>query len=111
MNNGAGRADTAKEMSAAYELLLSWGHVLFWACRAFAEEELIQLLHNNFLILAAGWVQTVLIEQHLAMLGPHAPGLLRDIFVNLLAKLIVKRGFVQARQFLFQLHAKDSVRH
>jgi hypothetical protein len=43
---------------------------------AFAEEELLHLFYDHFLILLARRIQTIFIEQHLAILGPLAPGLL-----------------------------------
>src|SRR5579863_2641385 len=45
------------------------------------------------------------------MLRPHLPGLLRNVAVNLLPQIVVERRLIQPRQFFFQFHAKNRVRH
>ena len=91
--------------------LLCRGNVLFWFGGAFAEEEEIQLFHDDFLIFAASGVQAVFIEQHFAMLHPHLPGLLGDIFVDLLAEFVVERRLVETGELFVELYAMDHVRH
>src|SRR5271169_2164126 len=74
--------------------------------RALAEEELLQVLHQDFLILRAGGIQPVLVEHHLAVLAPHLPGFLRDVLVDAAAELGVERRFVEARHLALELHAE-----
>src|ERR1700719_1165151 len=81
--------------------LLRRRHVLFWLGRAFAEKEHFQLLHDYFLIFAAGGIQAIFVEQHLAVLHPHPPGFLRDVVVNLLAEFVVEWGLFQAGHIFF----------
>src|SRR5579871_4401699 len=45
------------------------------------------------------------------MFHPHAPGLLRDVVIHLLAQLIVKWGLIQPRHLSLELHAINRVRH
>ena len=69
--------------------------------RALAEEELLHLLHDDFLVLLTRGVQTVFVEQHLAEFHPLVPRLLRDVFVDSLAKFAIKRGLRKPRKLLF----------
>src|SRR5579863_1920464 len=86
-------------------------HVLFRQNRSLPKEELLQLLDDHFLILAPRRIQAVFVHQHLAMVCPHLPGLLRNIVVNLAPQVVIERRLIQPGQFLLQLHAKNSVRH
>jgi hypothetical protein len=45
------------------------------------------------------------------MLGPHPPGLLRDVVINFAAKVVIERRLVQTWQFPFQFHAIHEMRH
>src|ERR1017187_9488950 len=64
------------------------------AAFAFAEEEAVHLLHQKVLRLTSPRLQPVLVQQHLLPLDPLAPGLLRNILVNLLSEIGVERRFV-----------------
>ncbi len=88
---------------------MRWRNVLCGRRRAFAEEELLHLFHDYFLILLAGRIQTVFVEQHLAVLCPLAPGLLGNLVVNLLTQFRIERRLFQPRQFLFQFGAENFV--
>src|ERR1700721_17726 len=71
-----------------------------------AKEKLLHLLDDDFLILLTGWVQAIFVEQHLAVLHPLTPRLLRDVIVNLLSEIAVEGRLGEAGQFLFQFGAK-----
>src|SRR5271170_304046 len=58
-------------------------------------------------ILAVGGIQPVFVQEHLAMLAPHLPGFLRDVFINPPAQFRVERRLVQSRHFPLELHAED----
>ena len=72
-----------------------------------AEEEIFQVLDQDLLVLAVGGIQPVFVQEHLAMLAPHLPGFLRDVFINSLAQFRVERRLVQSRHFPLELHAED----
>src|SRR5208337_351370 len=59
------------------------------------------------LILLARRIQAVLVQQHLAEVHPHAPRLLRNIFVDLSPQIGVEWGFVQTGEFFLQLDAEN----
>src|SRR6266446_2873075 len=109
--NRAGNPENRELLKECYKtrLFLGGRHVIFWRGCAFAEEELLQLLGNYFLIFAARRIQAILIEKHLAVLHPHCPGLLRDVVIHFAAELVVKRRLAQTRQLFLQLHAEYSV--
>ena len=66
---------------------------------------------DDFLVFAAGGVEAVFVENHLAGFGPLPPGFLRDVIVDFLTQFGVKGRLVEARELLFQLYAKNFVRH
>src|ERR1700733_13055090 len=75
---------------------------------SFTEEILFHLLQEKLLCFGVAQVQTIFIHDHLHLLDPHPPRLLRDVFVNALAERVaVKRRFVQARHLLSEFHAED----
>src|ERR1700682_1183255 len=102
-------APIANSISFLNNSLVRGRDVFSGAGRAFSEEELLHLLHDNLLILLARWVQAILVQQHLAVLHPLAPSLLRDIFVNLLAQFAVERSLRKPGQFTFQFCAENFV--
>ena len=59
---------------------------------------LFHLLDDNFLIFAAGRIEAVFVQQHLAKLGPASPCLLRDVVVDLLSERTVEWGLVQTAE-------------
>src|SRR5258707_10175981 len=79
--------------------------------RSVAEEELLHVANNDFLVFAAGGVEAVLVQHHLAEFGPLVPGFLRHAVIDFLAEFGIKRRLVEAGQLLFQLYAKNFVRH
>src|SRR5579864_4852830 len=85
--------------------LLFWGDVIRRRRGAFSEEILLHLADDDFLIFAARGVHAVFVEQHLAEFSPLVPGLLRDVVINLVAEVGVKRGLVQAGKFLMEFDA------
>ena len=52
---------------------------------AFAKKELFHLLDDEFLVFAVGGIQAVLVQDHLAVFRPKAPGIAGDMLVNSLA--------------------------
>src|SRR5206468_706606 len=75
---------------AGRRLFLGGGNVLHRRSCALPEEIFLHLLNDYFLILAAGGIEAVLVQQHLAELRPLLPGLLGDILVDFLAKVGVE---------------------
>src|ERR1700681_3712551 len=102
-------APIANSISFLTNSLVRGRDVFSGAGRAFSEEKLLHLLHDDLLILLARRIQAILIQQHLAMLHPLAPSLLRDVFVNLLAQFAVEWRFRKPRQFTFQFCAENFV--
>src|SRR5271156_2557869 len=82
-------------------LFLRWRDVFLGHRRTFSEEELVQLFDDDFLIFAAGRVQAVFVEQHLAVFGPQAPRFLGYVVVDFAAEVVVKGRLVEPRQFPF----------
>src|SRR6266550_7202873 len=91
-------------------LLRRWD-VFLGRDRSVAEEELLHVADNDFLVFAAGRVEAVLVKYHLAEFRPLVPGFLRHAVIDLLAEFGVKGRLVEAGQLLFQLYAKNFVRH
>src|ERR1700722_6883864 len=85
--------------------------VFLWWGGAFSKEILLHLLHDRFLIFAAGRVQAIFVEQHFAELDPAIPRLLGNVVINFLAKIGVEGRFIEAGELLFQLHAENCVCH
>jgi len=88
------------------KLISGRGHVFFRRGHAFAEKVLLHLLDDDFLILAAGGVETIFIEQHLAELRPPVPCLLRDIVIDFLAQFAVEGRLLQTGEFFLSLTQK-----
>src|SRR5438046_7038345 len=88
-------------------LLLGGWHVLLGRCYSFSKEILLHLLDDDFLIFAPRRIQPVLIQQHLAEFCPRVPRLLRDVLVDFLAQLSIKRRLVQSREFLLKFDAEN----
>src|ERR1035441_9068325 len=88
---------------------MRWRDVFGGMRRPFAEEKLLHLLHDDFLVLLARGVQAIFVEQHLAVLHPLAPRLLRDIFVDFFSQVAVEWRLGESGQFLFQFCAEDFV--
>src|SRR4029077_16385992 len=100
--------DWAASMSSAgvlKPLLVRRRGVLLGGNSTFAEKELLHLLHDPFLVLTAGGVQAVFVQDHLAKIAPLPPGFLRHVLIDFLAQLGVKGRLIQSRQFLLQLNA------
>src|SRR5580658_6039544 len=106
-------AKSARDFSPGWAplLLLHRRDVLFGHRGTLPEEELVQLLDDDFLIFPAGRIQAVFVQQHLAVFSPHSPGFLRHIVVDLAAQIVVEGRFVHPWHFSFQFHAENSVRH
>src|SRR5439155_8292870 len=79
--------------------------------RAFAEEEFLGLIEEHLVRLLGAAGEAVLVHDHLEVLQPHLPRVLRDAVVNALAQLVVPRLEIEARQFLPELCALDDPRH
>ena len=88
---------------------VSRGNVFGGTRGSLTEEKLLHLLYDHFLILLAGRVQAIFVQQHFAVLHPLAPRLLRDLFVDLFAQVAVERRFGEPGQFLFQFCAENFV--
>src|ERR1700733_11293573 len=91
--------------------LVSRSHILLRQRSAFAEEELVHLLHQKILRLARPRLQTVLIQQHLLPLHPLRPALLRDVLKYLLPKIRVKRRLIQPFHLSLESRIENHVRH
>src|SRR6185312_2398559 len=79
--------------------------------RPLAEEVLLDLLAQDLLRLGRHEVEPVLVDQHLRVLEPHQPRLLRDVVVDALAELVLERLPPHAGELLAQLHALDHSCH
>jgi len=91
------------------DLLLRRGNVLLWRSNAFSKEILLHLFDDGFLILAAGGIQPIFIQQHFAEIHPLIPCLLRDVVVDLLAQFRIEWWLVKSGQFFLQLDAENLV--
>jgi hypothetical protein len=74
-----------------------------WICRCWSSKELLRLRSPG--------LQPVLVQQHFLPIDPLLPGRLRDVLVDLLAKLRVKWGLFKALQLLLIANAKNHMRH
>src|SRR6187431_998388 len=72
------------DMGTPLRLGSSLGHVFGGGRRALTEEVLLALRHPDALAVLAGEVEAVLVDQHLGVLEPLAPGLLRDVLEHTL---------------------------
>src|SRR5262249_41692482 len=79
--------------------------------RAFAEEELLCLVEQDLVGLLRAARQPVLVHDHLEVLQPHLPRILRNALVDALAELVVPGLELQARKFLPELCTIDHPRH
>lgn len=82
---------------------------MFGRAHALAEEILLHLFHDGFLIFTTGRIEAVFVEEHFAEIHPLIPGLLRDVVVNLLAEFRVEWRFVETGKFFLQLDAENFV--
>ena len=83
----------------------------FRQLRSLAKEVLLHLFDKELLRLRLPWLEPVLVEQHLGVLGPHLPGLSAHVFIDLLPQFGIERGFIQAGKFASKLCAFDHTRH
>src|SRR6266705_773540 len=88
-------------------LLLGGWHVLLGRCYSFSKEILLHLLDDDFLIFAPRRIQPILIQQHLAEFCPRVPRLQRDVLVDFLAQLGIKRRLVQAGEIFLEFDAEN----
>src|ERR1700757_2709465 len=65
-------------------------HILLGQRRSLTEKVLVHLLHQKLLRLGRPRLQAILIEQHLLVLQPLHPGLLRDVVIDLVAEIAVE---------------------
>src|SRR4029077_21210536 len=72
--NAAARAGRSRPHLNMQELLRDGRYVLFRRGCAFTEKVLFHLLDDRGLVLAAGGVKPVLVQQHLAEFRPSLPG-------------------------------------
>src|SRR6185437_10369182 len=83
----------------------------FGQLRSCAEEILFHLLDEELLRLRLPGLEPIFIEQHLGVLGPHAPRFSAYVFINLLTQFGIEGAFIQAGKFASQLCAFDHTRH
>ena len=75
----------------AKNLVAGW-YIFLRQCGAFAEEILCHLLYKELLCLRRPGLETVFIEQHFLVLEPLAPGLLRNVVINLVTEVAIEGG-------------------
>src|SRR6266851_1508400 len=107
--NAVARAGRSRPHLNMQGLLRGGGYVLFRRGCALAEKVLFHLLDDRGLVLTAGGVKPVLVQQHLAEFRPSLPGLEGDVVVDLLAQFRIERRLIQPRKLFFQLDAEDHV--
>src|SRR5271154_7056541 len=98
MSNPPGNCSSTRLLDATRSLgsggvsvpLVSRRNVFGRARGSLAEEKLLHLLYDDFLVLLARRVQAIFVQQHLAVFHPLAPCLLRHIFVNLFSQFAVE---------------------
>lgn len=78
------------------------GNVFLGRRGACPKEKLLHVMNDDLLVLLARRVQAVFVEQHLAVLHPLTPGLLRHVVIDSFAKVVIERRLWKARQLLFQ---------
>src|SRR6185436_10509661 len=99
-------------MSPEARVLLGLGwHVIGRELRALAEEELLALLLENLLRPRRHQVQAVLVDEHLGMLEPELPRLLRDVVEDLLAQLVIPGLPLDALELFPHFDAVHQARH
>src|SRR5688500_17162646 len=72
---------------------------------ALAEEELLALGHPQALPRLAREIQAILVDQHLGVLEPAAPGLRRNVVEHTLTELALEGRLLEAVEVLVELHA------
>src|SRR5436309_2759710 len=75
------------------------------------EKVLFHLLYQELLGFRLPGLQAVFVEQHLGVLGPHAPCVGAYVLVDFLSQRSIKGGLGQSGQFSPQLHALHHTRH
>jgi hypothetical protein len=55
---------------------------------------------NSLLILFPGGIQAVLVQQHLAVLGPHLPRLPGNLCIDSVSEIGIEGGLIETREFL-----------
>src|SRR3954471_21289209 len=75
--------------------------------RPFAKEELLGLIEEHLVRLLRAAREPVLVHDHLEVLEPELPRVLRDVLVDALAQVVVPRLELEARQVLPELCALD----
>src|SRR5947199_9232373 len=78
---------------------------------ALAEEVLLRLVEQDLVRLLAAAGEPVLVHDHLEMLEPHLPRLLRNVVVDALPELVVERAVLEPGKLLLELHALHHPRH
>jgi hypothetical protein len=85
--------------------LFWWWDKLFRQLGAGAKEILLHLFDKELLRLWLPGLETVFIEQHFGVLGPHPPGFGAYVFIDLLPQFGIERGFIQAGEFAAEFYA------
>src|SRR5258706_14990165 len=99
-------------MSPGDRVLLGLGRdVIGRELRPLAEEELLALLPQDLLRLGRHQVETVFIDQHLRVLEPQLPRLLRDVLEDALPERVVERLPLDAFGLAAELDAFDGAGH
>src|SRR5260370_11346678 len=105
MSSSDNRRFLGTTSAKANDLLLRRRDKFFGKLRSLAEEILLHLFHQKLLGFRLPGLETVFIQEHLGVLGPHPPRFGAYVFENLLAQRRVKRGLVEPGQLFAQLHA------
>src|SRR5690348_3334244 len=84
----------------ASSTLFAGGNVFLRQHHAVSKKEPLHLLGQKLLRLRSPRLQSILVQQHLLVLGPVVPRLLGHVVVDLPAKIVVKRRLIQTLQFL-----------
>lgn len=90
-------------------LFLCGRNILSGQSCAFAKKILFHLFYDHFLIFAAGGIQAVFIQKHLAELGPARPRLAGNLIINFVPQVCVERRLVQSGKFFVKLGAENLV--
>jgi len=88
-------------------MLLFLRHVFGGKGGALAEEELLQLFDQEFLVLRVGRVQTVFVQQDLAVIHPHGPSVPGNVLIDALAEIVIEGRLVETRQLALELDTRD----
>src|SRR5215510_10418948 len=90
---------------------LLWRNVFLGERCTLAEQEILHVLHDDFLRFSVRRIEAVLVENHLAVLAPLSPRLFGDTLVNTLTQRAIEGWFIEPRQVSPQLHAIDHPWH